>query len=510
MRKTASGVAPVIPLDRNAKKPLHRQIYEGYRKAILERHLRAGQQIPSTRTLALELGVSRIPLLNAYSQLLAEGFFESRTGAGTFVASLPPDPAVRAQSRPAARAKTQSGWPMGPPGLAACMGQRPVSGRSQLLPPFNPAPWLKGSGAFSVGQVAFDHFPVDIWSRLVARHSRRLQARSAHFDDPRGHREFRKAVAEYLRTARAVKCDEHQIMIVSGSQEALDLSARVLLDPGSPVWIEEPGYWLARRVLTLAGCELVPVPVDRDGLDVAAGMKLSRAARAAYVTPSHQFPLGVTMSVSRRLQLLNWAESCGSWIIEDDYDSEYRYGVPPIASLQGLDTNARVIYVGTFSKTLLPSLRVGYLVIPADLVDRFMAVRVAMDIFPPHVNQAVLTDFINDGHFARHIRRTRLLYAERRERLVQCLHDEFGSTLESMGTEAGVHLAVTLPAPLHDGVLAERAALEKLWLWPLSPSYMGETSRQGFILGFGSVATGDIPKAVRKMAAVLHPEMDIR
>jgi GntR family transcriptional regulator/MocR family aminotransferase len=491
MRKIASGLAPVIPLDRNAKKPLHRQIYEGYRKAILERHLRAGQQIPSTRALALELGVSRIPLLNAYSQLLAEGFFESRVGAGTFVASLLPDPVVRVQIQPAARANAPS-------------GRRPVSRRSQLLPPFKPAPWIYGLGAFSVGQVAFEHFPVDTWSRLIARHSRRLHAKSAHFNDPRGYREFRQAVAEYLRTARAVKCDEQQIMIVSGSQEALDLSARVLLDPGSPVWIEEPGYWLARRVLTLAGCELVPVPVDRDGLDVAAGMRLCRTARAAYVTPSHQFPLGATMSASRRLQLLNWAHSCGSWIIEDDYDSEYRYGVTPIASLQGLDTNARVIYVGTFSKTLLPSLRVGYLVMPADLVDRFMAVRVAMDIYPPHVNQAVLTDFINDGHFSRHIRRTRLLYAERRERLVQCLHNEFGSRLELMGTEAGVHLTVTLPAEIRDRPLSERAALEKLWLWPLSPSYMSKASRQGFILGFGSVAAGEIPKAVRRMAALLR------
>jgi len=213
------------------------------------------------------------------------------------------------------------------------------------------------------------------------------------------------------------------------------------------------------------------------------------------------------MSASRRLQLLNWAQSSGCWIIEDDYDSEYRYGVTPIASLQGLDTNARVIYVGTFSKTLLPSLRVGYLVMPADLADRFMAVRVAMDLYPPHVNQAVLTDFINDGHFARHIRRTRLLYAERRERLAQCLRNEFDSRLESVGTEAGVHLTVTLPPAIRDRPLSERAALQRLWLWPLSPCYMSEPSRQGFTLGFGSVATAEIPKAVRRMAAVLRPEI---
>jgi GntR family transcriptional regulator/MocR family aminotransferase len=314
---------------------------------------------------------------------------------------------------------------------------------------------------------------------------------------------LREAICTYLRTARAVHCDPNQIMIVTGSQQALEISARVLLDVGSPAWVEEPGYWLTRHVLTAAHCRLIAVPVDTEGMDVAAGIKLCRKARAVYVAPSHQYPLGATMSASRRLQLLDWAETSGSWIIEDDYDSEYRYGSMPIASLQGLDNNSRVVYIGTFSKTLFPSLRLGYVVIPPDLVDRFAAVRHATDIGPPYFNQAVVTDFINDGHFARHIRRMRLLYGQRRTALVECLRKEFGSTLDVLGAEAGMHLVVTLPAGFRDQELARQAAREKLWLWPLSPSYLGETSRQGFILGFGSTMEAEMPNAVRQLKGVL-------
>lgn len=318
-----------------------------------------------------------------------------------------------------------------------------------------------------------------------------------------GSKDFRETIATYLRTARAVRCEAQQIMVVSGSQQALEISARVLLDPGSPVWIEEPGYPFLRYALTMAGCRLVPIPVDGEGLDVANGIKRCRNARAAYVTPSHQYPLGVTMSASRRLQLLDWAQSSGSWIIEDDYDSEYRYENMPIASLQGLDHNSRVIYIGTFSKTLFPSLRLGYMVIPSDLVDRFTAVRRAMDLFPAHLYQAILTDFISEGHFARHIRKTRLLYSERRNALVEAIGTEFGSLLEIGGGEAGMHLVVTLPHGMFDREISVRAAGQKLWLWPLSPCYLGKASRQGFILGFGSTKAAEIARAVRRLRNVL-------
>ena len=314
---------------------------------------------------------------------------------------------------------------------------------------------------------------------------------------------LRETVASYLRTARSVRCEAAQVMIVTGSQQAIDISARVLLDPGSSVWFEEPGYRLSRETFALAGCRLVPVPVDNEGLNVAAGIKLAPKARAAVVTPSHQFPLGVTMTAQRRFQLLDWAQNTGSWIIEDDYDSEYRYESSPIASLQGLDVNARVIYIGTFSKVLFPSVRLGYMVIPADLVDHFMIIRRAMDLGAPSFYQDVLTDFIGEGHFARHIRRMRVLYQERRTALVKSLNQELGSSVEVIGSEAGMHLTVTLPNGTDDVDIAERAARQNLWVWPLSTTYQGQPTRPGFILGFGSVDTSDVPHGVQKLRQLL-------
>lgn len=484
MKKVANSVCPVVAIDHQDSRPLHRQIYDGFRTAILRNNLSAGQQVPSSRQLASELGISRIPVLTAYSQLLAEDYFETRTGAGTFV------------SRSLATRKPPIAEPANGNGTHA--GNRPVSRRAQEVATMGSWPWVYGWGAFSVGQVALDHFPFASWSRLISRHSQRVHARALHFSDPMGAPEFRKEIATYLRTSRAVNCDPEQIMIVSGSQQAIELTTRVIADPGSHVWIEEPGYWSLHRVLVMAGCSPVPVPVDQEGIDVAEGIRMHRNARAAFVTPSHQFPLGSAMSAARRIQLLEWAEDAGAWIVEDDYDSEFRYESMPIASLQGLDRNSRVIYIGTFSKTLFPSLRVGYIVVPRDLIKQFLSVRLASDLFPPHLYQAALADFMAQGHFARHIRRTRQHYRERRSALVESLQQEFGPSLEILGAEAGVHLVIKLPPGVRDVELAERAAQEKLWLWPLSRTYFGPPS-QGIILGFGSTPDREIPNAVRRL-----------
>jgi len=491
MKKVPSGIVPMIAVDRKAAKALHRQIYDAYREAIVERRLRSGQRVPSSRSLAIELGVSRFPVLNAYAQLLAEGYFESRVGAGTIVSSSLPD-------------RLMPGKPIRARPPANSTGNRPVSRRSSLLPRLDPAPWLRGWGAFGVGQVAFDEFPLQVWSSLVARHCRKMGAKSFQYGDQMGSGTFRETIASYLRTARSLQCEADQIMIVSGSQHALELSTRVLLDPGSHVWVEDPGYLLARDVLTLAGCRLVAVPVDNEGLDVTWGIKRCHKARAALVTPSHQFPLGVTMSASRRLQLLDWAQKYGSWIIEDDYDSEYRYESQPIASLQGLDANARVIYIGTFSKVLTPSLRLGYIVIPSDLVDRFIAVRRAMDICPPSFYQEVVADFIGEGHFSRHIRRMRVLYRERRSALVASISKELGAMVEILGSEAGMHLTVALPDGSRDVEIADRASRQNLWTWPLSRCYVGEKPRQGFVLGYGSTAIANIPRSVCTLRDLLQ------
>jgi GntR family transcriptional regulator / MocR family aminotransferase len=393
---------------------------------------------------------------------------------------------------------------------------RPVSSRKSILAPFGSSPWFGREGAFSVGQVAPEEFPHAVWSKLVVRHSRKMDFAALHYGELLGLPALRETIADYLRTARSLHCDAEQIMIVSGSQQALEVSARALLDPGTSVWVEEPGYPLAREVFALAGARVIPVPVDSDGMNVSAGIKLARKAQMAYVTPSHQFPLGHTMSASRRLQLLEWAEEAGAWILEDDYDSEYRYESPPVASLQGLDTNARVIYIGTFSKILFPALRLGYMVVPKDQIDRFKSTRRAMDLGPPTLHQQVLADFIAEGHFARHIRRMRGIYRERRSALVEGIRRELPPGVEVLGSEAGMHLTITLPIKVggRNGVnvdreISLRAFEQELWMWPLSATYIGAAPRPGFILGFGSTRLEDIPRGVRKLRNLLSAKASI-
>jgi GntR family transcriptional regulator / MocR family aminotransferase len=488
--KRAPVFPPLVAIDRRAARPLYRQLYEGYREAILDGRVRPGQRLPSTRALAADLGISRLTVLTAFEQLVAEGYFESRVGAGTVVARTLPD-------------ELQAPLPH-PVGAAGKGGvSRRSLPRGSATRPRLPEPWLGGLGAFRVSQPAVEHFPVATWSRLLARHSRNPRARLLNYGDPMGHRPFREAVAAYLRTARAVRCEPENVMVVSGSQQALAIAARALLEPGDRVWVEEPGYLGARDVLSMAGAQLVPVPVDDEGLDVTAGLALGARARAAYVTPSHQYPLGVTMSASRRLQLLDWARRAGAWIIEDDYDSEYRYESFPIAALQGLDRDARVIYVGTFSKVLFPALRLGYLVIPTDLIPRFVQVREAMDIFPASLPQAALTDFILEGEFGRHLRRMRSLYAERRTALAEALDEELGGSLQVSGDAAGMHLAVTGRQRLADHALALRAARLSLWVMPLSSCYLGRPTRRGFVLGYGGTTVAEIRSGVHRLGRLI-------
>src|ERR1700728_1654616 len=449
MKRLPASFLPPISLDPRGKAPMYRQLYTWFRKAIIDGQMRPGQRVPSTRALAAELKISRIPVLNAYEQLLAEGYFETFVGAGTCVARSIPDDAQRP---PAEKARRGAQQPEGKP------GPRPMSRRGLALAQVPPQSWLDNMGAFRVSLPALDHFPVGVWSKLVNRHSRRQPRQLMAYGTAMGHLPFREAIAEYLGTVRAVRCDASQILVTTGSQLGLQLSAQVLLDADDPVWIEEPGYHGARHALMTAGAKLIPVPVDQEGLNIAEGIRRAPKARAVYITPSHQYPLGWTMSATRRMMLLNWATRSGAWIIEDDYDSEYRFGGRPIASLQGLDTDARVIYVGTFSKVMFPALRLGYVVVPKDLVPAFSAARDAADIFSSTLYQAVMTDFIREGHFARHIRKMRMLYLERRTALVEGIQSQMSGKLEVIGAEAGMHLVALLPAGVSDVALSKEAA----------------------------------------------------
>jgi len=492
MRTVPTLVAPVVGVDRNSTVPLYRQLYDGYRNAVVERRLRGGQRVPSTRSLAAELRVSRIAVLGAFEQLLAEGYFETRPGSGTFVARALPDE-ISKPSRPGA-AVPAGGAP----------GHRPLARRAESIRGKELRPWWKGRGAFNVGEPPLDRFPFTLWSSLVARSARKADAPELTRGTALGLPALREAVAEYLRAARAVRCEADQVMITAGSQQGLDLAARVLLDAGDGAWIEEPGYFGIRKVLSLAGVRAIPVPVDEEGIDVAEGRARGPRARVAFVTPSHQFPLGVTMSAARRLQLLDWARRTGAWIVEDDYDSEYRYGNLPIASLQGLDRDARVIYVGTFTKILVPGLRLGYLVLPADLVPAFVDARAATDFYSPTFHQAVLADFIREGHFARHIRRIRVVCGQRRAAIVDAIGKTMGGAMSVVGDEAGMYLTATLPPGTDDRAIAASAADAGIWTPPLSDAYMAPPRQPGLILGYGGTDLPAIEAGIARLREVIE------
>jgi len=466
---------------------MHLQLYDGYRQAILDGRLRPGQRLPSTRTLAEDLGISRIPVVMAFGQLLSEGYIDSRVGAGSFVSSTLPDPPPTGRARPTAPTRRPGPRRLPPSKL---------TNRTE--------PWFALRGPFRLARPAFDEFPVDLWARIVARHARRQSRREMAYGDPMGLPALREALAAHLHTFRSVSCRPEQIMIVSGSQQALALSAHALLRSGDPVWLEEPGYPGARDALRLASARIVPVPVDREGLDVTAGIARSPNARAAFVTPSHHYPLGFIMSAARRLQLLEWASSRGAWVVEDDYDSEYRYGGEPLASLYGLDGDARVLYVGTFSKILFPALRVGYLVLPEDLVERFRAVRDAMDLFPATLYQAALAEFVREGHFARHLRRMRRVYAARRRALEEAIAQELGPDAHVVGDQTGYHLVVLLPPRCPDVEVATAAARVGISVVPLSSCYVGRRSRPGLVLGFGSTQPREMRAALRQLEGIVR------
>ena len=490
MKRVPTSLVPSIALD--GAGPIYLQLSDWFRRAIADGRLRPGQRVPSTRALAGELGVSRLPVLGAYEQLHAEGYLESFTGAGTCVAAAIPHEAPAAPAR----------RPLRTPAAPATSSPRRVATRvTAMAAP--PQTWLDSQGAFRMGVPALDHFPHGVWSRLLSRHTRHVGTDALVYGDTMGHRPLREAIAEYLATVRAVRADAEQILVTSGAQQGLQICAHALLDPGDHAWVEEPGYSGAHQALAAVGALPVLVPVDADGLDVAAGIHREPAARLAYVTPSHQFPLGATLSAARRIELLQWAARTGSWIVEDDYDSEYRYGSKPITALQGLDADARVIYVGTFSKVLFPALRLGYLVVPKDLLPAFRATRDALDTCSPMLPQRALHDFIREGHFARHIRRMRMLYAARRAALRAAIAQHLPDRLQVTGAEAGMQLTALLPPEVDDVMLSRRAVQAGVSLRPLSPCYRGEARRSGLILGYGNVDEHAIDEGVRRLRRCL-------
>jgi GntR family transcriptional regulator/MocR family aminotransferase len=487
MKRISTGFLPPVALDAAGGIPMYDQLSEWFRRAILDGRLRPGQRVPSTRSLAKELKISRVPVLSAYEQLYAEGYLETFVGAGTCVARAIPGEALKSHS-PSERHT--------PPQPATHAATRHIARRVEgLRTP--PQTWANNQGAFRVGLPAIDHFPVTTWSKLLTHHTRKPPIEQMVYGDSMGYLPLREAIAEYLGTVRTVRCDASQILVTTGSQQGLQICMHALLDPKDRVWMEDPGYPGVAQALRTAGAEIIPVPVD--GLNVEAGIRMDRNARAAYISPSHQFPLGYTMSAARRMQLLSWASHGGAWIIEDDYDSEYRFGGRPLASLQGMDTDDRVIYVGTFSKVMFPALRVGYLVIPEDLVHAFATIRDAFDTFSPTLYQVALTDFIREGHFARHIRRMRALYLERRTALREAIDQYMDGQLEVIGTEAGMQLAALLPPGVDDVAVSIKARQLGISARPLSLCYARKPPRGGLILGYSGAGVHELREGIRKL-----------
>jgi GntR family transcriptional regulator / MocR family aminotransferase len=413
----------LVRVDMRSGETLQQQIYSGIRRAVLDGILAPGTRLPSSRELARDLGVSRTTTVAAIEQLIAEAYLVAQQGAGTFVAQELPDELPRARAVP-----------------DAAIRHPPLSVRGAALARITP-PGVRVGGpprAFRIGVPGLDLFPVRLWAQLVSRRARAVTLSQLDYSETAGVRALREAIAGHVTVARGTRCTADQVLVVAGAQRGLEQICRFLLDPGDTAWVEEPGYPGARSALISAGARIVPVPVDEEGLNVC-GHGSDDGARLAYVTPSHQFPLGVPMNIARRYALLNRARAAGAWVIEDDYDSEFRYGAPPMPCLHGLDVDGRVIYIGSFSKTLFPALRLGFIITPPDLHERMVAARRADDVHPPTADQLVLAEFIGEGHFERHLRRMRSAYRERAESLVAAAERFCGGALHIRPVQTGLH-----------------------------------------------------------------------
>jgi GntR family transcriptional regulator / MocR family aminotransferase len=470
-------------VDRAGDAPVFRQIYLRLRSAILSGTFRPGTKLPSTRELAAQLGVSRPTVISAFEQLLAEGYTFGKKGAGTYVAADLPEPfgASHHRKKRLASAAKSTASPRDFGGFVD------VTAQSDERP-------------FNLGRTLVDARTAELWRKLSARTLRCFGQHHLGYSDPRGMFELRKSVCDYLRAARAVQCEPEQVVITAGTQQALDIVIRVMQGPDKEVWIEDPGYSLTRLALVAAGAKVRPIPVDQLGISIAEGIRRAPKARAVFITPSHQFPKGVVLSMARRLELLAWARESGAWIVEDDYASEFRYGGRPLASLQGLDEAERVIYIGTLNKALFPGLRLGYAVVPHSLLAAFVTARYLMDRQPSTLCQAVVAAFMEEGHFAAHIRRMREMYRDQRDTLVAAVRRRLGDRLSVDPPDQGMHLVAYTRRGLSD-VTIERAAREHgVVVRAMSRLYVEAPARSALVLGFSGYPRQVIAPAVVRLA----------
>ncbi|HXE62362.1 MAG TPA: PLP-dependent aminotransferase family protein [Bryobacteraceae bacterium] len=473
-----------LPLNaRPSRLPLTDWLYRELRSGILEGRLAPSTRLPSTRDFAALYGVSRGTAVQVFERLQSEGYLRSRVGAGTVISDRV-TPRTRslpvADSLPAYIGRARAGY------------ERPTA-FAGLHPSGPPRP-------FRMGDVDLPELPWKLWARLASRRTRAAGTWMLPMDDPRGYKPLRQSIAHHLGSSRGIGCTAEQIIIVSGVQQALDLLARLLLPAKARIWLEDPGYFGARIAFGNAGAQIVPVPVDSEGILVAHGVKTAPAAAGAYVTPAHQFPLGMAMSLGRRMELLKWAAGAGAFVIEDDYDSEYRFAGRPIPALMSLDRRSSVIMVGSFSKLLFPGLRIGYIVAPPALADLVVAFRLQTDFRAVHLDQAVLADFIDGGHLSRHVRRMREIYSSRHAALLEAARKYLAGVLEADNVHCGLYTAAHLKNSMSSGAAERAASAAGVETLALDRYTLSVPDPRGLLLGFASFHETAIREGMRRLA----------
>lgn len=483
-----------VPVIRDNGEPVYRQIYDSVRAGILNGTLAAGTRLPSTRMLANDLEISRMTVVNAFDQLLAEGYLVGRAGSGTFVAAeLPEEYLTTDQQTRGSRNELERRLSLSEYGDYLAFRRSPILENEAVT----------GLVPFQHGLPAIDEFPFRIWQKIEHNCSQASIKKLLSQNGPLGFEPLRKAVTGHLLTARAVNCTFNEVVITGGAQQALDLISRILLNDGDKVWMDDPGYLGARDAFSSNGANVLPVGRDSNGFDLENAIKNYGSAKVIYTTPSHHFPVGGSMSINRRLELLEWAERNDAWLIEDDYDSEFRYEGRPLASMQGLDRNGRVFYLGTFSKTIFSALRLGCLVVPPDMISLFEVARVITDGHSPLFEQAILAEFISGGHFARHVRRMRKLYLERQEILLRAAEEYLKGRIELAPASSGMHLVGWLPEGVSDTAFSAAAAERGVRLAPLSDYAMRPLKRSGVLFGYAGFSEKQIIGAMKQVAEIV-------
>lgn len=493
MAKIKANIHLPFP-EKNKNQSLYDWLYRSIREGIINGRFSEGIKLPSSRELSSQYKISRGTVVNVYEQLVSEGYLESKTGYGTRVSSELPD--LKWMISKKKQKIKQKLFKKNPKKLS----QKSSIIKKVKLTPSTP----KNTKAFRTHLPDLNLFPIDIWSRIAGRRMRNLPKNLLGVGDPQGYYPLREVLSEYLQTSRAVNCTPEQIIITSGVHQALEIAAKAILDPKDSVWLEDPGFIGARNIFDVFEAQIHPIPVDNNGMNIDKGIEICKKPRLIYTTPSHQFPIGCNLSLKRKMKLLEFARSSGSWIFEDDYDSEYRYNSKPLPSLQSLDNYDSVLYSSSFSKVLFMDVRIGYLIVPQNYVNLFIKAKAVSERFTSTLNQAILCDFITEGHFGRHLRKTRQIYKTRYEALNEYISKKLSGIAILEKSNAGLQTILWLPKKIDDIKFSKQARKAGLELLPVSPFYLSKKKRNGVILGFASLNEGEIKKGVDLLSMVMN------